>query len=124
MKDHHSILRNLSNQDAPALKVVFCASFICRLKGLMFTSSISTEAGLLLVEQTESKINAAIHMFFMHYDIAVVWLDKDFRVVDVKIARKWQPYYAPAAPARFTLETNVLNFPYYQIGDHLQVSDA
>ena len=124
MKDHQSILRNRSNQNAPALRVVYCESFICRLKGLMFTPSISTEVGLLLVEETESRINSAIHMFFMQYDIAVVWLDKDFRVVDVKIARKWQPYYAPAAPARFTLETNVLNFPYYQIVDHLQVSDA
>lgn len=90
----------------------------------MFTPSISPESGLLLVEQAESRINSAIHMFFMRYDITVVWLDKDLRVVDVKIARKWQPYYAPAAPARFTLETNKINFPFYKIGDHLQVSDA
>jgi uncharacterized membrane protein (UPF0127 family) len=97
----------------------YCNSFLCRLRGLMFTSSIGQHEGLLMVQTSEDRINAAIHMFFMKYDLAVIWLNRDFRVVDVQLARRWRPAYSPAKPALYVLETHPERLKDFKIGDRI-----
>jgi Uncharacterized conserved protein len=106
------------------MKVGFCSSFLCRFKGLMFHPGLGDFEGILLVEDTESRINSAIHMFFMRFDIAVIWINSQFQVVDVKIARKWHPFYLPSAASRFTLETHPDRFIDFRIGDILSFNDV
>jgi len=71
----------------------------------MFAPSINPNEGLLFRENGESRIDSSIHMLFMNFDIAVIWMDRDFQVVDAKLAKRWRLAYVPAA-AQFTLETH------------------
>jgi uncharacterized membrane protein (UPF0127 family) len=81
-----------------------CASFLCRLRGLTFRRRLDDDEGLLLVGRRESRADAAIHMFFVFFSIAVVWLDGRGRVVDARLARPFRLLYVPRAPARDVLE--------------------
>jgi uncharacterized membrane protein (UPF0127 family) len=112
------------NQTHPGLKSVqanYCASFFSRLRGLMFRKALSTHEGILMVQPREDRLDASIHMFFMSFDIAVVWADTQLRVVDVKLARRWRPAYFPAAAARYVLETHPDRLSDFHIGDQLVV---
>ncbi len=83
----------------------------------MLRGSIGEDEGIILVENTDSILNATIHMLFMNFDIAVVWINDQKKVVDVKYARKWKLAYAPASPARFILETHPDRLVDFKIGD-------
>ncbi len=88
----------------------------------MFEQQIDPRGGILMVQETQSRVNASIHMFFMNFDITVVWLDNQLRVVDVIVAHKWQPMLAPVAPARYILETHPDRFSDFNIGDQIEIS--
>jgi len=100
-------------------QVKWCNTFLCRLRGLMFQSSLTAGEGLLLVERRESRIDTSIHMFFMAFPIAAIWLDARFRVVDTCLAEPWRPFYAPRVPAQYTLETAPELLKKISIGDEL-----
>jgi uncharacterized protein len=112
------IIQNL-HPGSPALKAQYCSSFFSRLKGLMFRKSLLPDEAILLVETSDSRMNASIHMFFMNFDIAVVWINSKMIVVDRVIARKWKPYYAPSGPARFILEIHPDRLNSFKIGDQV-----
>jgi hypothetical protein len=84
--------------------VRYCASFLCRLRGLTLRRSLSHGEGLLLVGQRESRAEAAIHMFLVFFPIAVVWLDAAGGVVDARLARPFRPLCVPRRPAKDVLE--------------------
>ena len=106
------------------LRVSYCDSFLDRFKGLMFCSQLSPNEGIVLAESSESRLNSAIHMFFMKFDIATIWVNTKGIVVDAKLARKWRPYYSPIAPARFTIETRPEYLSFFIIGDQLAFHDV
>ena len=85
----------------------------------MFSRDLQPDSGVMLVDKDESKANASIHMFFMNYDITVLWLDKNMVVVDKVLAKKWRPYYAPEKPAQYILELHESKFSEYAVGDQL-----
>jgi len=101
----------------------WCASFLCRLRGLMFRSGLRAGEALILVEAGDSRAAASIHMFFVPFKIAAIWVDSAGRVVDKVIARPWRPVYAPRAPARYTLETAPEFFDRVSLGDELVFED-
>jgi uncharacterized membrane protein (UPF0127 family) len=105
-------------------RVQWCDSFLCRLRGLMFRAGLAEGEGLLLVETRESRLDAAIHMLFMRFPIAAVWLDARYRVVDTCLARPWRPLYAPRAPAQYTLETSPALLQQIAIGDELALESS
>jgi uncharacterized membrane protein (UPF0127 family) len=72
----------------------------------MFRRGLKPGEALLLVEKTDSRAAAAIHMLFVPFDLAVVWINSAGRVVDMVQARPWRPFYGPSAPARYILETH------------------
>lgn len=90
----------------------------------MLRPNLPENEGLLFVTGSESRTTTTIHMFFMLFSIAVVWLDKDGRVVDKQLAKPWRPAYVPAAPAQFYLEANVSLLDRVQVGDHLRFDEA
>ncbi|HEB64017.1 MAG TPA: hypothetical protein ENJ02_00545 [Chloroflexi bacterium] len=112
------ILNRSRPQSAP-LRAQYCVSFWCRLRGLMFRPSLAPDEGLLLVQERQSRMDAAIHMLGMRFDLTVVWIDEARRVVDVQIARRWPPFYFPRQAARYVLETGVHHRADFQPGDQL-----
>lgn len=89
----------------------------------MFTPSLPDPAGLLLVQGSDSRINASIHMMFMRIDLAVVWINSDFEVVDRVLARKWKLSYVPRLPARYVLEAGVTRLNDFTVGDKVSFEE-
>ena len=114
---------NQSQPQKEAIKAEYCGSFWKRLKGLMLKSSLNAHEGILLAEKTASITGSSIHMFFMNFDIAVIWLDATLRVVDTTIAKRWRPYYAPSYPAKFILETHISRIGDFKYGDQISLEN-
>lgn len=106
------------------LIVKVCETFSERLRGLMFTSDLASHSGILLSVPSQTRLDASIHMFFMNYDIAVIWLDEQLNVVDTVLARKWKPAYFPSGPARWILETHPDRLEEYKPGDQIELTPA
>jgi len=85
----------------------------------MLYSRLTADNGALLVEDRDSILNATIHMFFMRFDLCVVWINNASEVVDVQFARRWRPVYSPAKPARYILETHITNMNNFKVGDRV-----
>jgi uncharacterized membrane protein (UPF0127 family) len=85
----------------------------------MFTSNIDPENGLLMIQKSESRSNAAIHMFFVGMDLGVVWLNNQRKIIDLVRAKSWTPMYTPKAPARFILEVHPDRLSDFELGDEL-----
>jgi uncharacterized membrane protein (UPF0127 family) len=114
-----------TNQPLPApLQAVYCDSFLCRLRGLMFRSHLTQNEGLLLVEAGDSRLNTSIHMLFVFMDLAVIWINSEFTVVDTILAHAWHPAYAPRRPARYILEIHPGRLNEFKIGDHVEFRHA
>ena len=111
-----------SNEQSEQIKVKICNSFVSRFKGLMFDKTIARGEGILLIQASESRMNSAIHMYFMNFDIAVFWLDKDFSVIDKKIAHKWKSILMPSKPAKYIFETHPDNLNKFHLGETIQIS--
>src|SRR5512138_3163163 len=84
--------------------VRWCSSFLCKLRGLMFRRALGQGEGLLMVEPATGRVSTSIHMFFMAFSIATVWLDGQMTVVDKVLARPWRPFYMSSKAAKYTLE--------------------
>lgn len=90
-----------------AKKVKVCNSFLSRLKGLMFTRKLEDDEALILVSKEESLIRSAIHTLFVFYPINVLWLDKDFNVVDKRLnIRPFTMSIIPKKAAKYIIEFN------------------
>jgi uncharacterized membrane protein (UPF0127 family) len=99
------MMRVVNAQGQPLLsRVKWCATFGSKLLGLMFRRSLAPDEGLVLAEARSSIVATSIHMFFVPFDIAAIWLDEEFRVVHKVLARSWRPYYASPKPACYVLE--------------------
>lgn len=111
-------LRKVSSPNSD-LKVKYCDTFFSKLVGLMFSKALQPDRGIILVENKESRLNTAIHMLFMNFDITVLWLDKDLVVVDKVLAKKWRPMYAPKKPAQYIVELHRDRFPEFEVGEQM-----
>jgi len=85
----------------------------------MFQRSLDDNGGLLMVQKMESRANSAIHMFFVKMDLGVIWLDSSQKIVDIQLAKSWQPMYTPQFPAKYILEIHPQRLPEFKIGDQL-----
>ncbi len=74
-----------------------------------------------MVQSRADRIDLSIHMLFMAFDLAVIWLNDQHQVVDKKYCHRWKPAYFPAAPARFVLETHIDRLNDFQIGDEITI---
>jgi len=101
-----------------------CTYYLQNIKGLMFEPALPENGGILLDEHSESRLNTSIHMLFMNFDITAVWIDSQYQVVDVRLAKKWALAYFPKSPARYVLETSAQHFHDFHIGDLLEFSNV
>lgn len=116
-------VQNKDNPNSQPIRAKYCSDFWSKFRGLMLQAPLQPDQGALLVEDRESRINSSIHMFLMRFDICVIWLNNNYEVVDVKIAKRWRPAYLPVNPARYVLETHVSQVIQYKIGDQVSFID-
>jgi len=116
------MIKNLATGETLARTIVRCNNFWRRGRGLMFRGRQAVEDGqvYLFVEGREGVAQTAIHMFFVFFSIAVVWLDREKRVVDKALARPFRPYYAPRSPAQYYIEGHPSLLDKVSIGDQLE----
>lgn len=86
----------------------------------MFRRSLAEDEAYLFVERWESIAQTAITMFFVFFPIAVVWLDRDKRVVDKVLARPFRPYYVPRSPALYYIEGHPELLDLVSVGDQIE----
>ena len=113
------MLINLSTGKPIAIHVVMCDTFWRKLRGLMFRRALEMDTALIFVGRSESIVDASIHMFFVFFPIAVLWLDAQRRVIDTALARPFRPYYAPCAPAQYFVECAPSVLDQVGVGDEL-----
>lgn len=118
-------VRSLNQPDLSPARVKYCDSFLCRLRGLTFHDRLDPDDGLLLVQgKRDSRIDTAIHMLFVPFDLNVVWINSKMTVVDKVIAKSWRPAYFSAQPACYILEIHPDRWEDYQIGDQVEFQDV
>lgn len=124
MSDQWRILRNADTGQVVLTRVRLCQSFWCHFRGLQLVPRLPDDEGLLFITQSEGRTHTAIHMFFMLFSIAVIWLDSNGKVVDKCLAKPWRPAYAPRLPAQYYLEANTFIFDKINIGDVLRFDEV
>lgn len=117
------VIRRASTGEVVLARARWCQSFWCHFRGLMLRRHLPDDEGLLFVYRRTSVRDAAIHMFFVFFPIAAVWLDDEGRVVSATLARPWRPYYAPAQPARYLIEAHPSLLDRVAVGDQLTFSE-
>jgi uncharacterized protein len=115
------LINNKTNPLGQPLRIGVCDTFFYRLRGFMFQRAVSKKDGLLIVQSSESRLDAAIHMFFVNFDLAVVWINRQNDVVDTCLARRWRPFYMPSQKAQMILEIHPSRLSEFRPGDHLSI---
>lgn len=98
----------------------WCESVACRLIGLQFRRRLRSDEALLLVHPRPGTLSTSIHMFFVFFPIAAVWIDHHGLVTSAQLARPWRPYLASSAPAQYVLEADPGLLERVRPGDRLE----
>jgi hypothetical protein len=97
----------------------WCSSRLCRLRGLQFRRKLNPGEALILVKAKDSIANSSIHMLFVFFPIAAVWINSAGRVTSAQLAKPWRLYYASKEPACYVLETSPAILERIQVGDEV-----
>lgn len=120
----YRILRNQRSGRVILQRAKWCASPWCHFRGLQFVRYLPEGEGLIFVRSSESIAATTIHMFFMAFPIAVVWLNKQGQVVDKQYAKVWRPAYAPRSKAQYYIEANPSLLDQVEVGDVLTFDEV
>ena len=115
-------IQNHSKPLSQPVTAHYCSSFLCRLRGLTFRRKLPKNEGLLLVQKNENRVDSAIHMLFVWFDLTVVWINSSFTVVDKKLAKAWHLLYSPKQPAKYVLELSSDHINDFSIGDQIEIA--
>lgn len=118
------LVSNVTQPEIRPFSVIYCDSFLLRLRGLTFRRRLAPEEGLLLAGSRESRLDAAIHMLGVWFDLGIVWINASGLVVDTCLARSWRPSYVPRYPAQFVLEIDPGRLEDFRIGDEISFEAA
>ena len=69
-------------------------------------------------------VDFSIHMFFVSFDLAVIWINSNMQVVDKVLARSWKPAYFSKEPAKYVLEIHPKRWDEFQVGDRVKFKNA
>ena len=117
-------IENLNRRIDDGLRVKYCDTFLTQLRGFTFRSDLERDDGLVLVGKRNSRVDSSIHMFFVSFDLAVIWIDANLQVVDKVLAKSWKPAYFSKQPAMYVLEVHPDRWEEFQVGDKVQFKDA
>ncbi len=120
MKSPHWVKLYHRNTDAILLdKVRWCANPFCRMRGLQFHRILQSGEGLVLFKSRDSIQASSIHMLFVFFPIAAVWINSKGVVVHKVLAKPWRLFYASPAPASAVLETTPDFLDRIAVGDRV-----
>ena len=97
----------------------WCSSRLCRLRGLQYRLRLRPGEALILVKPRDSVVSTSIHMLFVFFPLAVVWINSQGRVTSAQFAKPWHPYYASPEPACCVLETAPEFLERIKVGDEI-----
>jgi uncharacterized membrane protein (UPF0127 family) len=117
-------VHNKSRRISGELRVKYCDTFFSQLRGLSFRSQLSQDEGLLLVGRLDSRLDSSIHMFFVPFELCVIWIDSNMQVVDKLLAKPWRPAYFSKRPAKYALEVHPERWTDFEPGDGVEFQDA
>lgn len=107
----------LYNRDGQLLaRLRPCRSWWCRGRGLMFRRALREDEGFFFVFPRPGRWGTAIHMWFVFFPIAAIWLDETGRIVHAVEARPFR-VYVPPRPARYLVEGPVSLMIHARIGE-------
>jgi uncharacterized membrane protein (UPF0127 family) len=115
-KSHVDVI-NRESREVLLRSARWCASRWCRLVGLQFHRPLHPGEAIILAKKNDSVASSSIHMFFVFFPIAAVWIDGEGRVTSAQLAKPWHPFYASPEPARFVLETTPEFLQHIKVGD-------
>lgn len=113
-------IENRTRRIDGTLRIKFCDTFLSQLRGFTLQPPISRDEGLLLVGKRDSRVDSSIHMLFVAFDLSVVWINSELKVVDKIIAKSWRPAYFSKEPAKYVLEVHPSRWEDFQINDLVQ----
>lgn len=113
-------LENKTKNITLITEVIISNNFFTRLKGLLGKSKLPDGQGMII---TPCK---SIHTFFMKFPIDVVFIDKNYRVVEIikDMAPGHTSSYVKNAWAVIEMPVDKSNESKIGVGDQLQVSET
>jgi len=123
MTKYISIENKNRGMDA-TLRIKYCDTFLTQLRGFTFRARLPRDEGLVLVGTRDSRLDSSIHMFFVSFDLAVIWINSQMQVVDKVLAKSLRPAYFSKQPAKYVLEIHPDRWDDFQIGDTVQFTNA
>ena len=117
-------IENLNRRIDDGLRIKYCDTFLTQLRGFTLRQSLTREEGLVLVGRRDSRIDSSIHMFFVSFDLSVIWINSDMQIVDKVLAKSWKPAYFSKQPAKYVLEIHPDRWDEFQVEDRVQFKDA
>jgi uncharacterized protein len=117
-------IENLNRSVGGGLRVKYCDTFLTQLRGFTFRSNLARDEGLVLVGRRDSRVDSSIHMFFVSFDLAVIWINSEMQVVDKVLAKSWKPAYFSKQPAKYVLEVHPNRWDEFQVGDRVKFENA
>ena len=75
---------------------------------------------MLLVDSSDSVVNAAIHMVAVPFDLGVIWINSAGDVVDKALAKRWVGIKSPKKPAKYILEVQPAHLDKFRVGDRIE----
>jgi uncharacterized membrane protein (UPF0127 family) len=118
------LIENLNRRTDSGLRIKYCDTFLTQLRGFTFRSELKRDDGLVLVGRRDSLVDSSIHMFFVSFDLAVIWINSNMQVVDRVLAKSWKPAYFSKQPAKYVLEVHPDRWDEFQVGDRVKFKDA
>jgi len=113
------LLFNNSKKKQVISKVNYADSIVLQAKGLMFERKSKFDYALVFPFKHETVIGASIHMLFVFFPIAAVYLNAKMVVVDIAFLKPFALNYSPKKPAKYLIEMPVSNGKKISIGDKL-----
>ncbi|HEX7974645.1 MAG TPA: DUF192 domain-containing protein [Anaerolineales bacterium] len=98
----------------------WCQSWLCKLRGFQFHRRLEPGEALILVEKEDTIAKSSIHMFFVFFPIAAIWINEQGRVTSAQLAKPWRPFYVSPAPARYVLEAAPSLLDKVSVGDEIE----
>lgn len=102
-KVENKALIRIKDKKVISEKIEWAQSFFQKMRGLMFRRK--TNHALIFVFNYETRLDAAIHMFFVFFSIDVVYLNSNWEIVDIKRNIKpFTPMIVPDKAAKYLIE--------------------
>ncbi len=117
-KSHVKVVKR-STGEVLIASAAWCQSWFSRLRGLQFRRSLKPGEAIILAHGSDTIATSSIHMFFVFFPIAAVWINRAGRVTSAQLAKPWRPYYASPEPASYVLETSPEFLKCIEVGDEV-----